>query len=601
MSNEMTIEDIDELIWSLICDSSCANDYLAYVEQTSGRKRKQGQALKRACELYYQPSGSSKLGLAIEAVRDLSSSNNIAALRTLARWHKFGFGNDKSPIGDPKEEKSFVVQDETLAKELYKKGADLGDTKCMIALARCTEDENQAEACLMYERITDLGDLSAHSYWADLDKANYLEHLKIGAKSNDPYCLYALGYELEKSMPKGVDAKNFSSLEIQFRVDEFVDLLRRASQRGSGIAALLLSTKYLFGDTGFTKDKDTARDWQRLGAALGHVGCLYYLGHALVTDKTVSAERLEEGVMHLLSGSILGDKLCQMHLGTHWTLIGQSIEQKQRGYQWLKASVDQGHKEAIFRLGCAIRDGSGVEKDLLKAIQTYRLGAEGGIALCQTSLGMAYYYGSDIPQDYKQAFKWFQLASLQDEPYAHQHLGHMYELGHGVEKDERRAVEYFTMATKQNVSQAFSNLGWCYMVGAGVDEDQGIGISLFKEGAALGNAHCMSSLGMMLLNGDGLLQSNPSLAATWFERAIQKEDSTAMRCLAQMLLNGNGVEQDSARGRNLMAKAAALGDEKAQAWLKENLPKSPEWLVNLASDLSKEQLIDENDDEGKND
>ena len=595
------LEDLDELIWSHIEGSLCADDYLLFVEHTDGRKAKQGLAIQKARELFYQHQGKSKWGQAIASVRALAQSDNTAALRTLGRWHKFGWGFGHNANADSYDPQGVVRQDEAQAKSLYLRGAELGNTKCMIALARSIEDENPEEACRQYQRIVELGDLTAHVFWADLDKGGHVYHLREAAKSGDPYCLYALGYELERLMPKGIDAKNLSEKEVSSRVEEFTQLLKRATQGGVGNAALLLSTKYLFGDVGFDKDPETARDWFRIGASLGHGGCLYYLGTNLISDASSTSQQRAEGVEHLLVGSFLNDSLCQLSLGTHWTLQGDSFDCKKRGFDWLVKSVEQGVRAAMYRLGCAYRNGSGVEKNGLEAIKCFERGAAAGNVQCQTSLGMAYYYGEDIPKDYKQAFKWFQVASLQNDPYAHQHLGHMYELGHGVEKDERQAVEYFTMASKEKLPQAFSNLGWCYMVGAGVEADQGMGISLFKEGATLGNTNCMSSLGMMLLNGEGFVHPNPKLAVHWFEKAIQKEDSTAMRCLAEMLLEGNGIDQDSARGRHLMGKAAALGDEKAQSWVKENLPKSPEWLVNLASDLSKEQLIEENDDEGKND
>ena len=49
-----------------------------------------------------------------------------------------------------------------------------------------------------------------------------------------------------------------------------------------------------------------------------------------------------------------------------------------------------------------------------------------------------------------------------------------------------------------------------------------------------------------------------------------------------IILNaGDGIEPDEAEGQRLMAKAAALGDEDATAWMREHCPEQPQWLRDL--------------------
>ena len=59
---------------------------------------------------------------------------------------------------------------------------------------------------------------------------------------------------------------------------------------------------------------------------------------------------------------------------------------------------------------------------------------------------------------------------------------------------------------------------------------------------------------------------------------------------------GKGVEVDMAEATRLMAKAAALGDDKARKWIDENYPEKPAWLKGLG-ELTEKPLPD--DEEGQ--
>jgi TPR repeat protein len=84
----------------------------------------------------------------------------------------------------------------------------------------------------------------------------------------------------------------------------------------------------------------------------------------------------------------------------------------------------------------------------------------------------------------------------------------------------------------------------------------------------------------MLLYGDGVAD-NPTEAARWFRKAADHNDPRALRELGYLYADGKGVDQDMAEAQRLMATAASLNDDEAKAWLDENCPQKPDWLVKL--------------------
>ena len=62
----------------------------------------------------------------------------------------------------------------------------------------------------------------------------------------------------------------------------------------------------------------------------------------------------------------------------------------------------------------------------------YKVGGEGGHALCQHQVGMMYCQGRGVAVDFQQARAWFEKAAAQDQPTAVGHLGFMYHRGKGV-------------------------------------------------------------------------------------------------------------------------------------------------------------------------
>ena len=84
----------------------------------------------------------------------------------------------------------------------------------------------------------------------------------------------------------------------------------------------------------------------------------------------------------------------------------------------------------------------------------YKVGAEGGDALCQYMVGIMYIRGQGVAVDYKQARTWIEQAAAQDQPNAVGQLGIMYHEGKGVTPSCRRAREHYKRTIQLGHSRA---------------------------------------------------------------------------------------------------------------------------------------------------
>ena len=96
--------------------------------------------------------------------------------------------------------------------------------------------------------------------------------------------------------------------------------------------------------------------------------------------------------------------------------------------------------------------------DYPRAMATYKVGAEGGNAICQTQVGAMYCKGHGAGVDYAQARAWLEKAAAQDYPSAVGMLGVLYFKGQGVTPSWRRAREYYERSIGLGSTMAVKNM-----------------------------------------------------------------------------------------------------------------------------------------------
>lgn len=109
---------------------------------------------------------------------------------------------------------------------------------------------------------------------------------------------------------------------------------------------------------------------------------------------------------------------------------------------------------ASYLLAELYREGRGVERNPLRAIQWYSRAADAGLVEAQLALGMLFAYDTELARNYNEAFLWFRRAAEQGHAEAQFHLGLMYANGMGTVKDPVRALAWLDTAAAQGMSEA---------------------------------------------------------------------------------------------------------------------------------------------------
>ena len=113
---------------------------------------------------------------------------------------------------------------------------------------------------------------------------------------------------------------------------------------------------------------------------------------------------------------------------------------------WYRKAAEQGHLDAMFRLGRAYIYAKGVPIDSSQAVRWLWSAADNGHEEAKEFLGCAYFDGRGTTGDFAQAAEWFRKAVEQDGPLAAYNLGLAYECGTSVPQDRRQAEVCYRIA-----------------------------------------------------------------------------------------------------------------------------------------------------------
>jgi TPR repeat protein len=85
-------------------------------------------------------------------------------------------------------------------------------------------------------------------------------------------------------------------------------------------------------------------------------------------------------------------------------------------YDNYHSAATAGLSEAAFRIGVCLETGFGVPRDIVQAMNWYRLAGEEGLAPAQLALASAYHHGHGVPRSDFAACSWLFLADGFQEP-----------------------------------------------------------------------------------------------------------------------------------------------------------------------------------------
>ena len=217
------------------------------------------------------------------------------------------------------------------------------------------------------------------------------------------------------------------------------------------------------------------------------------------TRKTWDANRIT--LISNVQKAFLGDSFALRHVGKYYECGIGVNKNMAKAVQLYRLSADQGD---LCALGMCYARGSGVEKDDDAAARFYRLSADQGDAVAQYNLGRCYGDGTGVETDLVEAVRFFRLSADQGHADAQNGLGHCYENGTGIEKDLVEAVRFYRLSADQGHAAAQYNLGVFYEYGTGVEKDLVEAVRFFRLSADQGDADAQYSLGDCYKNGTGV-------------------------------------------------------------------------------------------------
>ena len=347
---------------------------------------------------------------------------------------------------------------------------------------------------------------------------------------------FSLGVNAENSTTKtGSTAQKWfdqgSTLIKQNKLDQGINLLKKAASRGHGQAAFELASLHEVG-LAVEKDFQQAKSYYEIAVKHGHRDAHFNLALFLSSPLTPNHDlKRAREVVSVIAEK--GDVEAQFLLATLMnTKMHNASARPGQAYYWLQHAANSGHGKAQYQLATQ------------------------------------YMKGEHVSRSTKSAVKWFNRAAMQNIPEAHYNLAVMYEKGDGVPMSMSKAIDWYQSAADLGSADAQQNLGIKYLAGDYLEPMPQKAIKLLTDAARSGSRNSQLLLGKLYQSGyKGSVSRDLAKAEMWYLKAARQGKTEAQYQLALMLLDR---ESSSDEARFWIRRAVAAGHVKA-AKLQANL------------------------------
>ena len=235
--------------------------------------------------------------------------------------------------------------DPEAAMKLIREAAEQGNMLGMLTLGRCYDqgelgvEKDPVEAAKWYRKAAEQGDVEGQFF--------------LGA-------CYRNGAGVEKDPA------------------EAVKWYRKAAEQGFDRAQSALSTCYYLGE-GVEKDLTEAVKWCRKAAENGNICEQGNLGY-FYENGSGGLEKNAESALHWYKKAAeQGNSCAQANLGIFYYEGRLNTEKNyHEAVKWLARAAEQGDADAQFYLGCCYMNGSGLDRDIGKAVDLFIRAFDGG-------------------------------------------------------------------------------------------------------------------------------------------------------------------------------------------------------------------------------
>ena len=262
----------------------------------------------------------------------------------------------------------------------------------------------------------------------------------------------------------------------------------KAAEEGKVEAQVKLCVAYFHGNEFLPKDYNECARWGEAALAQGNKSVRFEIAYS--SSEIGEHDRAKELYLELSgegNSAAMNNYACELS------------DQKEKA-EWFQKSADAGSDYGMWNIAKFYRDGTGVEKDVEKALQLFTKAAEKGCKGAIEDLAWMYRYGKGVDIDGEEAVKWYKMAV--DKGY-HEHLldlALLYHDGIIVNKDVDLALHYYKQAAEKGIEKALLKLGEMYEKGNGVEINTHKAIFWYRKAAAKGNEEAKECLKRLKTN-----------------------------------------------------------------------------------------------------
>jgi TPR repeat protein len=273
---------------------------------------------------------------------------------------------------------------------------------------------------------------------------------------------------------------------------------------------------------------------------------------------------------------------------------------------YLKLAAEENDTWALFQLGHNHQSGIGATKngrtlpiDLTKARQYYKRAAKQGLAIAQYTLGMFYKQGTGVDKDLSRAMDYFMLAANQQWPEAENALGDIYydewwaekvkaeklaekirwtsgsersslqrqldDCNRHMDKTKKDVVKFYGLSSLQGYGVACLTLGKLFRKGGIFEHNKETAENYFKLAAQRGLPEAYDQLGALYESNakynmeEEVKKIHYEKAHEFYSKAAQMGCAEAFYHLGKLYQFGNGCAKDRNAAENYFNKAHQRG------------------------------------------
>ncbi|MBC8286952.1 MAG: sel1 repeat family protein [Nitrospinae bacterium] len=275
---------------------------------------------------------------------------------------------------------------------------------------------------------------------------------------------------------------------------EEVEKIILDANKGIAKAQYTLGMMYANGQ-GVPQDQKEARKFYRLAAKQGY--------QAKINIYNLAKKNVPQALKVLIDDAEKGIVDAQSTLGMMYA-NGQGVPQDHKeAFKWYRLVAEQ---------GTALEETTEdklKKKNIPQALKFLTNDAENGVVDAQIDLGVMYANGQYVPQDDRQSAKWYRLAAENGDSRAQIILSVMYAKGQGVPQSDQKAVKWLRFSMKERVAPEKTHI---YNL---AKKNVSSAIKILIDDAENGVVEAQNYLGTMYANGQGVPRDYV-LAHMWY-------------------------------------------------------------------------------------